>query len=83
MFCYMVLFIYVTIDVVILVTQAESPEVTETTPGGFLGCVTVPHLRCIWSSTGVTGRDSEFYHRNSQFYNRSGDSSKRETKKDK
>lgn len=60
MFCYMVLFIYVTIDVVILVTQAESPEVTETTPGGFLGCVTVPHLRCIWSSTGVTGRDSEF-----------------------
>lgn len=36
-FCSMILFIFVTTDVVIPVTQAESPEVTETTPGGFHG----------------------------------------------
>lgn len=52
----MILFILVKIDAVIPVTQAEFSEVAETTPGGFLGCVTVPHQRCTLSSTGVTGR---------------------------
>lgn len=41
-FCYMILFIFVTADVVIPVTQGECPAVTETAPGGFLGRVTAP-----------------------------------------
>lgn len=52
-FCYMTLFIFVTIDVVMPVTQAASPEVTVTAPGGFLARVTVPHPRCALSSTRV------------------------------
>lgn len=82
-FCYMILFVFVTADAVIPVTQAESPAVTETTPGGFLRGETVPHPRCTSSSTGATGRDSEFCQGNAQSHNTSGDSSKSATKKDK
>lgn len=58
-FCCMILFVFVTIDVVIPVTQAAYPEVITTIPEGFLACVTVPHPRCASSSTGVSGKGSE------------------------